>query len=432
MALFGIPPEIICAWLFVLGAVTGSFLNVCIYRIPQHERFLDQLRGLVSPPSTCPGCGNRIPGVDNIPILGWLKLLGRCRFCKMPISPRYPLIELFNGLLFVLVYWYMVPTGYAVSLADTPFFASSGLIADEFSRTSAMALLHWRYAYHMVLLEALLVASFIDIDLKIIPDGCTLPAMAVGVSGAFALGNLQLVPIWIQEPSIMRTLKMVFPDVMAPLFNPIAVPEWITEYPHLHGLAVSLAGLVVGGGAVWTVRIIGQRILRQEAMGFGDVILMAMIGSFVGWQPALVIFFVAPLCALVVVAVGWIVRRDREIPYGPYLALSTLLVLLGWQTVWPIAERIFETGPIVPFMGLFMAVMLAVCLQLMQLVKRLLGIPLYPDEWLEEWTSADQLHHFAGENVDALQGNWRTEQWKGVSTGRGLSYHQQWRHGNEK
>ena len=432
MALFGLPPEIIYAWLFVLGAVTGSFLNVCIYRIPQHERFLDQLRGLVSPPSTCPGCGNRIPGVDNIPILGWLKLLGRCRSCKMPISPRYPLIELFNGLLFVLVYWYMVPTGYAVSLADTSFFASSGLNADEFSRTSAMALLHWRYAYYMVLLEALLVASFIDIDLKIIPDGCTLPAMAVGVLGAFALGNLQLVPIWIQEPSIMRTMKMVFPDVMAPLFNPLAVPEWISEYPHLHGLAVSLTGLVVGGGAVWTVRIIGQRILRQEAMGFGDVILMAMIGSFVGWQPALVIFFVAPLCALVVVAARRIVRRDREIPYGPYLALSTLIVLLGWQSIWPRAERIFETGPIVPVMALFMAVMLEACLRLMQLVKRLLGIPLYPQESYEEWTSADQLHHFAGENVDELQGNWRTKQWKGTSTGRGLSYHQQWRHGNEK
>ena len=105
---------------FVFSLLVGSFLNVCIYRIPQPERFLDQLRSLGSPLySFCPRCGSRIPRRDNVPILGWLLLRGRCRECRMRISPRYPLIELFNGLLFVLVYWVEVPGGYLATVEDS-------------------------------------------------------------------------------------------------------------------------------------------------------------------------------------------------------------------------------------------------------------------------------------------------------------------------
>ena len=115
---------LILIWLFVLGAVLGSFLNVCVYRIPQHERLIDQLRGLVSPGSHCPRCKAPIRKTDNIPIIGWLRLKGRCRNCRGRISFRYPLIELLNGLLFVVVYWLELPHEFS-----TRAWESSHLVA---------------------------------------------------------------------------------------------------------------------------------------------------------------------------------------------------------------------------------------------------------------------------------------------------------------
>ena len=417
------------AWLFVLGSVVGSFLNVCIYRIPDHEVLWPQLRGLVSPPSRCPACGCGIRRFDNIPIFGWLRLGGRCRNCRAAISARYPLIELLNGLLFALLYLYELPVGLDTRFSDNPFYASSGLDVRGMSMTYQTILLHARYAYHLVLIDALIVATFIDIDLRIIPDGCTIPAMFVGVLGGWAFGRFHLAPLWYQDPSVLSTLKTILPETWAPLLEGPAIPAWIAGHPHWHGLAVSLAGFLVGGGAIWTVRLVGKWVLRQEAMGFGDVTLMAMIGSFIGWQPVLAVFFLAPLCALVVVSVSWVFRREREVPYGPYLSLGTLIVLFGWNKIWPILEHVFETGPLVPLFGLFMVVMLVVTLQMIQLVKRLLGIPLYPPEWNEEWTSADQLSFFAGKKVDPHQGCWRTDRWPGSDSGRGAVHEQRWRDG---
>jgi leader peptidase (prepilin peptidase) / N-methyltransferase len=219
---FDLPGWLVLLWLFVLGAVLGSFLNVCIYRIPRHEKFLDQLRGLWSPPSSCPRCGHRIPRRDNVPIVGWLVLGGRCRSCRARISIRYPAIELFNGLLFVVVYWFVVPLEWGATIRDSAVHADFGLrYAFEWSD---VAVLHWRYFYLMVLLEALVVATFIDFDRMIIPDGATLPAMAVGVAVGAAVPQVHLVPLWFQG------------------WVGLSVPEWFSRFPHLHGLLVSLAG----------------------------------------------------------------------------------------------------------------------------------------------------------------------------------------------
>lgn len=421
------PLPFLLTWLFLVGACIGSFLNVCIYRIPRHERLRDQLTGLWSPPSSCPGCGQRIRSYDNVPILGWLWLRGRCRVCRCRISKRYPVIELTNGLLFVVVYWLEVPSGFQSTLTDSNSYSHLGpQIIDGLSTT---AWLNWRFAYHMVLIESLFVASMIDWDLRIIPDATTLPAMLIGVIGGVALGQVFLVPIWFQEPSIVSFWDQIMPEWATGWFSPVVLPAWIRRWPHLHGLAVSLAGLIVGGGLVWGVRIIGRWVLKREAMGFGDVILMASIGSFLGWQPTVVAFFIAPLCALVVVALTWLFRRQREIPFGPYLSFAALLVMVFWKQIGPHAERIFQLGPFLPLLVVFMAAMLYLTLQAMQLLKRLLGFPLYPEaEWEERWTSADQLFHFSGEQVDQQQGRWRTESWPGSLSGRGQSFERQWRH----
>jgi leader peptidase (prepilin peptidase)/N-methyltransferase len=181
---------------------------------------------------------------------------------------------------------------------------------------------------------------------------------------------------------------------------------------------------------VWTVRIIGKWILKREAMGFGDVTLMAAIGSFVGWQPVLVVFFVAPFCAILVAVAALFTRRAQEIPYGPYLSIATVVVLVFWRRLWPPAERIFQLGVLVVIFAVVVPVLLAGCLQLVQFAKRLLGIPLYTEtqqEWIVAWRPADQLTYQAAENVDDLQGQWHPDRWPGTDAARGMSQEREWR-----
>lgn len=446
MTLFDLPFWLIAPFLFTLGAVIGSFLNVCIYRIPQHENFWESLKSLVSPPSSCPNCRKLIPGRDNIPILGWFLLGGRCRFCRQSFSIRYAMIELLNALLFVFVYWMEIPNNYHMGLQASCLYCTIGPHGIPGSDwLSPQAVLMWRYIYHMVLIEALVVATFIDYDLKIIPDGVTLPAMCVGILGALLIGQVHIVPVWFQRSDLSHFVTLIY-DVWGDGQPPgwlksiagwwwmsgTGVPAWCAQYPHLHGLAVSLVGLIVGGGIVWLVRFIGQLVLRQEAMGFGDVILLAMIGSFLGWQPAVMVFIIAPVVALLVVAVTWLFFPQREIPYGPYLSIAALIVILGWRWLWVIFERIFELGPILPFFAVGMALGLYVLLQVTQFVKWCLGIELYPPEWNEEWTSADQLSYQAMEQVDPQQGRWRQSQWPGSPAGTGQLHAGNWKQPQEQ
>jgi leader peptidase (prepilin peptidase)/N-methyltransferase len=426
---FDLPLVFLVPYLFAIGAVIGSFLNVCIYRLPDSERLREQLRGLLSPPSHCPRCGQRILRKDNLPVVGWILLRGRCRFCQLRISPRYPLIEAANGLLFLLVFFCEVPTSWHGTAQDSCLFSPMGPQGNPFSTFfSPTMVVFWRWVYHMVLLESLVVATFIDIDLRIIPDGSTLPAMAVGLAGSL-LGCVYIVPVWFQDVSLLNALGSLSGSRFPSFVPQTPVPVWIAAHPHWHGLAVSLAGLIVGGGSIWMVRIIGQWVLKREAMGFGDVILMAMIGSFLGWQATLVVFFLAPVCALVVVAALWLFRRDREIPYGPYLSLATLILLIGWKHIWPSAERVFSLGLFVPAMGVVMCVLLYLSLQVMQWTKRLLGIPDFDPDQAEIWQSGDQLFHFAGDNSDHQHAAWNRPEWPGVGAGRGSLFEQRWRNG---
>jgi leader peptidase (prepilin peptidase)/N-methyltransferase len=419
-------------FVFWFGAICGSFLNVCVYRLPQypHGQFWPAIKGLWSPPSSCPRCRTRIAWYDNVPVFGWLWLRGRCRTCKMWISPQYPLVEFLNGCLFVLVYWCEVPIGMHASLSASCLFSELGpQVHPGLGWLSPEWWVHARFVYHLVLVEALLAASLIDLRLMIIPDTVTLPAMAIGVAAAGAVGRLGIVPVWFQEPRLARDFSYIGPDWLQWLVTDgPAVPAWIDAHPYLHGLAVSLAGLVAGGGLVWLVRVIGTWGLQREAMGDGDVVLMAMVGSFVGWQPVIIAFFLAPLFVFATLIVRMTFRFADEIPYGPYLSLGTLATILGWRWVWPPFERAFQLGPLlIPFFFLGLAAFVAILL-LLQLVKRLLGIPPNPPPPPGVWTAADQNHFFAGEHVDRFTGRWRQpDHWPGTSAGRGTRIHEQWR-----
>jgi leader peptidase (prepilin peptidase) / N-methyltransferase len=436
---FDLPVWLAYPYLFVLGCVVGSFLNVCIHRFPKHAHIGSAWRGIWSPPSSCPRCGTRIRWHDNIPILGWLRLKGRCRDCRMWISPRYPAIELLNGLLWVALYWLEVPAGWPSTIEDGGLYSTMGPHGVQGSTwLSPAAVLHWRYFFHIVLVEALLVATFIDWDLWIIPDAVTYPATVVGVLGNFAIGQVYLVPVWFQSPTLARDVRLVreltpqvgwmFPNWLDPLLEGPIVPLWIAEHPHLHGLAVSLAGILIGGGVVWAVRDVASRILGREAMGDGDVVLMAMVGSFLGWQVSVAAFLLAPLAASGVALLRMFWNRQVEIPYGPYLSMATLAMLLGWHRLWPPFERVFSAGVLVVPIGLLMLAGMGLLLLMMHWMKRIAGIDLYTDSPPPVWLPADQNQYLAGEQVAPQQGQWRRSQWPGNLSGRGQLHENHWRH----
>lgn len=421
-----LPREFVLFFLFVLGLCIGSFLNVCIHRFPVKRRLRDQLGSLNSHSSGCPRCSSAIRWRDNIPLFGWLFLRGRCRSCRLPISFRYPLVELLTAVLFVVLYQSEMPLNFwggaesgGLQTADGP--------QSVFPQSASVVWLHVRYGLHVALVCCLIVATFIDLELWIIPDGSTVPLMLASLVVHTVSGHSWIVPLWFQDASVAATLRMVLPESVSWLmFSWDAVP-FASGYPHVHGFLVSLAGLVAGGGIVWLVRLIGAYVLRREAMGFGDVVLMAMIGSVIGWQPVLVVFFAAPVLAIGVALLSLILRRRDEIPYGPWLSLAALLLLLFWNSLWPMAERIFDMGPFLLLMGLVMTLVLYATLHLMQLVRRLLGLAVVSEVSVAQDDGIPMI--YPGERSDPTAGLWNRSVWSGVRSGQGLSAVHRWRTG---
>jgi leader peptidase (prepilin peptidase)/N-methyltransferase len=287
--------------LFAIGTVVGSFLNVCIYRLPWQK-------SVIWPGSHCPHCYHRIAPRDNVPIVAWVALRGACRDCQARIAPRYPLVEALVGLLFFALF--------LVDVAAAP--------RQPWGEIPASTLLVW--SAHATLIALLVAATFMDYDLTVIPDEITLTGMALGLM----LGTLF---------PVIRPVPPVPPTPLA-------------------GFLTGLIGLLVGGGLTETVRLVGSLALRREAMGFGDVTLMAMIGAFLGWQAAVLTFFIAPFFGLahalwkLVLYVGkrlsggQLTSGDREIPFGPYLSMAAVCLVLSWPWLWPSwAKNYFETLP---------------------------------------------------------------------------------------
>jgi len=431
MTFLGLPIIPVLLVLFIIGACLGRFLNLCIDQFWRHEKLQDQLK------SVCPGTSlyqshaARFWRFENVPILGGL-IPDSLR--KKP--KREALVEFLNGFLFAALYWAMIPAGTEADLGQSGLYSkiwafSAG--ADWAELKDSVTWIHFRYLYFLVMVEALIVATFIDFDHQIIPDGATVPVMIFGLLGAFLLGRGYLVPVWFQNSGSLETYQIIFPEWFHPLLQGKSVPDWIRNSSHLAGLATSLVGWLVGGGIVWGVRLIGFWVLKREAMGFGDVILMAMIGSFIGWQPVVIAFFIAPICGCAVAIFQRIVRGEVMIAYGPYLSLGAIVVLLCWQPIWSFFGSYFELGALVPLIGLIMAFMMLFLLQLIQLVKQLFGANLYFEVTEGEWTAADQLQFFEGEKVDLKEGLWKepdAANWSGVQAGRGQLFEQQWRKGH--
>ena len=249
----------------LIGLVIGSFLNVCIVRLPRG-------RSIVNPPSHCPRCREPIRFYDNIPVISFLLLRGRCRKCGLPISWRYPLVELMNGLLYV---W----------------------VAREFPVGGEAFLL-------MAFCSALIVITFIDLDHMIIPDVIPLPGMLVG---------LTLAPFFM--PALGDTLPFHI-DRVLPYTG-----------PYLTAFLNSCIGLVLGGLPLYAIGWVWEKLRHVEAMGGGDVKLMGMVGSFLGWKGALLTIMLGALSGSVVGILLIAFKRqkgEKLIPFGPFLAVGAL------------------------------------------------------------------------------------------------------------
>jgi leader peptidase (prepilin peptidase)/N-methyltransferase len=191
---------------------------------------------------------------------------------------------------------------------------------------------HWRLLYHYTLIALLVAATTVDFDQYLIPDQITVPGTLIGIVVAAGVGNMQLMQIWVDW------------NQLDPIAGPY-IPQWIKEHPHLHGLAFSLAGLIAGAGITWLARAISQWVLGVEALGFGDVTLMAMVGSFLGWQPVIFVFLLAPMCGIAAAVTMRLVYGRRALPYGPYLSFAAVAVLFTWRWLWRPTREIFGHWP---------------------------------------------------------------------------------------
>lgn len=289
---------VFAAAIFALGLAFGSFLNVCIYRLPLGI-------SVVTPRSACPKCKHGIALYDNMPVLSWLLLRGRCRYCKAPISPRYLIIELLTGLLFFACYWYF---GFTLS---TLKFCTFGFL--------------------------LLGLIFTDAETKLLPDKLTLTGLALGI--VFSL----IVPV-------NDLVSQFLPGILNLPFSGDISARLMSLLDSLMGAAVG-ASFIYGAGAIYL------RWRGTEGMGFGDVKLMAMVGAFLGVKLTVLTIFTASLAGsifgLSTVLIVWLKRTRR---FAKRFADAAAARRRAWQSA-QVVYRNFQ----MPF-GVFLGSMALVAL----------------------------------------------------------------------
>ena len=272
---------IFACYAFALGACVASFLNVCIWRLPRGE-------SVISPPSHCPRCGARIRWYQNIPIISWCALRGRCAACHEPIAWRYTLVETLGGVLFLLAYlqWAM------------PFFLRVAPWGGLIPRATFGA-----FVAEACVAGGLILGAFIDLDHYYLPDRVTIGGMILGVP-----------------------FSLLVPELQGVATSGAA-------------LAYSLGGAALGFFFLWGLGAVFSKILKKDALGFGDVKLMGAIGAFFG--PAAVLFtlvvssLVGSLAGLVLILRGRArIGSFTAVPYGPFLAIGALAWMYWGPAVW--------------------------------------------------------------------------------------------------
>lgn len=268
-----VPLPFACAFFGFVGAAIGSFLNVVIHRVPREQ-------SIVFPNSACPKCRTAIKPYDNIPVLSYAILRGRCRNCGNAISIRYPAVEALTGLLFAAVVWH--------------------------DRVS------YALAFDLAFVAAILALIFIDAEHMILPNAITYPGIL------FALLTRILVP-YLAGPAHFDDL----PQLLS-LFP--ALPVWLVS---LIGAAI---GAFAGGGSLWLMGFAWEKLRGVEAMGLGDVKMMLMVGAFLGWRLTILTIllgaFTGSIGGLVVMARRGSRNLQMMLPFGIFLGIGSIVSLL--------------------------------------------------------------------------------------------------------
>lgn len=385
----------------MLGVLLGAAVNWARYSLAFEPRFW-------SPWSRRHPRDAQSAWPDRLPIFGWLRLRRKAELLGPKFWRQPLLLELLCGVAVGAWYWWEVVEG---RLLPPDAVAQ---------RDQLTVMLHLQFVCHFVLAGFMLAAATIDIDERLIPDEVTVAGTLVGLAlltispwmmlssdyfdigeqgvflwldlaapnllpkvlkgapsgaslalgiGCYLLWCFALLPrVWHGRHGPRRAVQLMvarmarepvsgFIGIMAIVGAALIGIVWAFEPYRWIGLSTSLVGMTVGMSIVWATRLIGRWAFRREAMGFGDVTLMAMIGAYVGWQPSTMIFFAAPIPAIVIHGVHWLMHRDTELPYGPYLCLSTVLVLTFWAEIWDVAGPRFGVVGLVPMVlvaGFFM------------------------------------------------------------------------------
>ncbi|WP_235934709.1 prepilin peptidase [Candidatus Laterigemmans baculatus] len=360
----------------VVAAIYGGIVNWAIYSLAYNPR-------PISPWSSPDPAAPPRRAVDRIPIVGWWGLRRERQLHGSGFWIRPLLIEFAFSILACGLYYY--ETRYGGLLAPQ--------LRDQLDVPGLAHWMHFLFFCHLLLMGLMAAATFIDFDEQTVPDAITIPGTLLG----FALaahsveaflpvslrhaGGVFLEPVLLTAPGgwsadwsgtaglwlglglyagwcfaladrrviLRRGFRKAVTYFFAGLvrlpswrfllalwvFGSLAIlGVWAMGETHWPGLLSSLVGMAVGGGMVWAVRIVAGTAMAQEAMGFGDVTLMGMIGAFVGWQPTLIAFPLAPMTAILIVVVQYALTRNRVVAFGPYLCAGTVVTILAWDYLW--------------------------------------------------------------------------------------------------
>ena len=258
----------------IFGAIIGSFLNVVIHRLPLEE-------SIVFPNSRCPSCGAALAFYDNIPVLSYVVLGGKCRGCKERISFRYPAVELLTAALFVAVAWH------------------DGLSA--------------ALPFDLVFVSALVALVFIDAEHMILPNVITYPGIVFAIVARIVLPYLTGTPHFDDIPSLSG-------GALA------GMPVWVVS------LAGAVIGALIGGGSLWLMGWTWEKLRGIEAMGLGDVKMMFMVGAYLGWRLTILTIFVGVLTGSII-GIALMARQGQRnmqmlLPFGVFLGLGAVAALL--------------------------------------------------------------------------------------------------------
>jgi len=417
-AILAIPLGVRLLLLAAVGACLGALVNQAVFRLSWTPKNFGPWHpaGVKAPPRRAS---------DRVPIWGWLGLRRETKLHGRGYWARPLVVEVLAALAVPALYYWEVALGAMIpALLQNP-------PAGFAPAASVQLALHAQFAAQLLLGVLMAAAALIDADEKIVPDGITLPGTLLGLAAAalypwsLLIGDAVATPIGIEvdflrltstsahwpawldgRPELAslglglgcyavwcfallprpwrtrhgygRALMLLLARVRREPFSRLVGLVWTAGSMAIggvwmlggnswRGLLTALVGMLGGAGIVWAVRLIAVAALKKEAMGFGDVTFMAMVGAFLGWQPALIAFFLAPLAAVFIGAAQWLLGRGNELPYVPYLALASAGVVVRWASVWDWGVPLFMLGWLIP-------AVLVVCLGLMAVLLWLMGL----------------------------------------------------------